>query len=144
MRWKRPDWSSLLRGGLIFMFMYAATEKILSPPAFANDLLKASYIRLDLVEWLIWVIPALEIASVVLLCGRQTWRTGLVVVLWLMSLFTLHLLIIWVVNPNSPCSCGGLIDSLPRWGHVTLNVLIIVFVVTSSSRTFLSTESRDS
>lgn len=114
-----------IRYPLIFLFAYAATDKILSPGLFANDLLKARYLDIQIVPWLIWGVPFFEIFVVLLLLFSRYTKIGLAGGLCLMSIFTWHLLILWRSNPNSPCSCGGLIDQMSAPVHLTMNLLIM-------------------
>lgn len=127
MKWYpiRSDRFIWIRYLLIFLFAYAATDKILSPGLFANDLLKARYLDIHVVPWLIWAVPFFEIVVALLLIVNRYTKIGLSVGLCLMSVFTWHLLILWRSNPNSPCSCGGLIDQMSPPVHLTMNLLIM-------------------
>lgn len=110
-----------IRGTLVFIFAYAAVGKILSPGLFVNDLLKSWYIDMSWVGILLWIIPGLELVAVTLLLIKRTVRLGLAVSLFLMVLFTIHLLLLWQLNPQSACSCGGLISALSPTAHLWMN-----------------------
>ncbi len=116
---------------LLFLFVYTATDKILSPGLFANDLLKARYLDIEVLPWLIWLVPFLECLVVLLLFFNRSVRIGLAIGLGLMSVFTWHLLILWRSNPNSPCACGGFIDEIPAPFHLVLNILVMILILSA-------------
>jgi hypothetical protein len=47
----------------------------------------------------------------------------------LMTLFTIYIAIILVVNNHIPCSCGGIIQSMSWKQHLLFNVACIILSV---------------
>jgi hypothetical protein len=121
--------SGFIRGLLVFLFIYTGTDKLVSPGSFINDLLKASYLDIRWLPWLAWAIPLLETGTASLLLFQRTFRVGLSLSAGMMTLFTVHLLVVWRTNPNSPCSCGGVIDGLSPGVHLWLNLIILAGIL---------------
>ena len=122
MKWWKINPVEYLRGGLIFLFVYSGSSKLMNPASFVNDLLKASYLSMDYLPLLKWMIPVSEWIVAILLLFNKSPRPGLTGSLFLMALFTFHLLIIFNINPHSPCSCGALFASMSPMLHISFNV----------------------
>lgn len=126
MPWIRKHVTEWIRGLLIILFMYTAVSKLLDPAVFMNDLLKATYLDVSLLPALAWLIPGAEMLTVLLLILRPVRHYGFVISFFLLVLFTCHLLLLKILNPLSPCSCGGLISALSPSAHLYLNGCFIL------------------
>jgi hypothetical protein len=81
-------------------------------------------------NYLIWLVPAIELLITVFLFISATRILGLYASMILLFLFTAYIL--WVLNfsPRVPCSCGGVIQTLSWKGHIILNTAFLILTVT--------------
>ncbi len=77
-------------------------------------------------DFLIWVLPPVEITIAGLLFFEKTRRNGLWASMMIMLLFTLYIvLILFRLFPKVPCSCGGVIKSLTWTQHLFFNLFFL-------------------
>jgi len=122
-----------ITGLLSYLFLYAAISKYADFKEFEISMHKQP-LPYWFVDILIWTVPELEIAVVILLfIGFFTERIrilGLYGFTLLMAVFTAYILaILFHYFPRIPCSCGELIESL-SWGqHLAFNLCFIALAI---------------
>lgn len=109
----------------IILFVYAAMSKLLQYERFTLQL-KSSPVIGSYAGLLAWVVPAVEIIIVALLCARKTRFIALNASFGLMLLFTMYVSFILLFSGNIPCSCGGVLESLGWVEHLIFNFTFVL------------------
>jgi len=108
------------------LFIYAAAAKLLVFSAFRHQLYNQDLPH-PLAAVLAYLLPALEIATVVLLLYRRSEFAGLLLATLLLALFSgyiaLALLHFW---GRIPCSCGGIISRFSWKQHLAFNLVFLL------------------
>lgn len=119
----------------ILLFVYAAMSKLLDYGKFKVQIGQAAPLR-DFAGVLALAIPVVElgIAAMLALGGRfRHW--GLIAFTGMMIAFTLYIIWAYYFSPNTPCSCGGVLESLGWVEHIWFN---IGFIALSLAGIYLS------
>ena len=107
---------------LTILYLHTAVSKILSFQDFTFDMNNQPFPD-SWTPFLIYALPATEIAIVIAFFFGRTRLLGLYLSLLLMSLFTVYTaLVLLHVFKYVPCSCGGIIRQLTWPQHLILNV----------------------
>jgi len=110
---------------LIFLFVYAATAKLLNLNLFLFHLETYPWIRhLSMVVG--WGVPLVELGVAGLLLSGKGRLAGFYASLALMIVFTVYLVAMLNSGSHLPCSCGGVIQSLSWHQHIWFNCLFIL------------------
>lgn len=89
---------------------------------------------------LFWLIPFVELAIVYLLINHHTVKRGIQLSVFLLSTFTLYLILaLGRAFGKIPCACGGILSNMGHLEHIAFNLLfiavgIITLVLAHSSR----------
>jgi hypothetical protein len=113
---------------LIFLFVYAAASKLLDYQRFLLQL-GQSPILTHFANWIVWVIPGLEIIISALLAFPVYRILGLYASFSLMTLFTAYIIAITRFSDYIPCSCGGLLQHMNWNQHLIFNLLFVVLIL---------------
>ncbi len=115
---------------LIFLFTYTGMSKLMDHDTFEVTILLSPIIKQQgaIISWL---IPVSELLIVVLLLVSKYMRTGLLLSLLLMTMFTVYIAYMLLFVPNLPCSCGGILKELSWSNHLLFNSFIIVLILIS-------------
>ena len=111
---------------LMLLFAYTAISKLVDHESFRNVLL-ASPLLNPIANIVAWLLPATEIAIVVLLFIPRLRLRGLYASFITIFLFTLYLGYMIVFTPNLPCSCGGVIKFF-TWSQHIVFILFFIFL----------------
>jgi hypothetical protein len=122
---KRSHWTEIISSLFILLFVYTAISKIIDFENFSNTLSTAPLIR-TVGSQLAWLIPAVEIATSILLFFPKTRKIGLWASLALMLIFTGYLAYMLFVSDVRPCSCGGVIEKMTWNQHFIFNIFFTV------------------
>lgn len=117
--------TSLLQSAFILLFTYTGISKMLDHVYFSQILSESLPIHKG-AGVLAWLIPATELAIVLLLFLPARRLTGMRAAVLLLLIFTGYLLVKLLSGSALPCRCGGVISQLSWKGHVVFNVLFIV------------------
>lgn len=110
---------------LILLFTYSSISKLINFEGFEYDLNKQPFSN-ALTPVLAFLIPAVEIALVVLLSFDRTRKTGMYLSLVLMVIFTVYTcLVLLHAFEYVPCSCGGVIGRLTWPQHLVFNLFFV-------------------
>lgn len=99
--------------------------KWLDLAGFRIALLKIPYLPLEWLNFVSIVLPGVELLTGVLLFIPVTRFSGRLLGFFLLTLFTLHLIILHWTTATVPCSCGGILESLTFPQHLVLNCILI-------------------
>lgn len=109
----------------ILLFVYAAVSKLLEFEDFRTQLGQSPVFG-AIAEWISYGVVITELLISVLLAFDRTRKTGLVFALTLMIMFTTYIIIILNFAAFTPCSCGGIIESLGWTEHLVFNLAFII------------------
>ena len=111
---------------LIALFIYTAVSKVYELEIFHEQMLNQ-----PLPHWLTtrlsWLIPSIEIVTVVLLAIERTRLYGFIISFALLGAFTLYVLLVLVhFFDRVPCSCGGVLQSMTWEAHLAFNIIFFL------------------
>lgn len=109
----------------ISMFLYTAISKW-SDITMTREQMALMPLLTPVAHIIVWLLPATEIAIMLLIFFPQTRKTGLYAATILMMLFTLYIVYMMLFYPRLPCSCGGFLTELSWPGHLVFNGVFIV------------------
>lgn len=113
----------------IILFMYTATNKLLTIKSFASTLAKSPLIgHYHMI--VAWGIPILEIVISIVLIFPSFRKAGLRASLLLMIVFTIYLIYMVLSGSKLPCNCGGVISSMTWQQHIWFNLSFTALAVT--------------
>lgn len=108
---------------LIALFIYTAVSKVYELETFHQQMLNQPLPRW-LTTRLSWLIPSVEIITVVLLAIDRTRLYGFIMSFVLLGAFTIYVLLILLhFFDRVPCSCGGVLQSLTWEAHLAFNII---------------------
>ena len=110
---------------LLTVFAYSAGIKFFDMQDFQVKLLRVEYLPVSLIIPLSIAVPVLEMASVILYLDDRSRKLSAMLMYPLMIMFTAHLLILHELSPGTPCSCGGIFESLSFRSHLIVNLILL-------------------
>lgn len=124
----------ILRLFLIILFVYTATNKLLTLDKFIIVLSRFPYLKSHSLV-LAYVVPLVELGISLMLIIPRFYKYGIKFSFVLMMFFTSYLAYMVVIlgEKNLPCSCGGIISSLNWSQHLIFNIGVIVAIGISLS-----------
>lgn len=114
---------------LIAMFTYAAVSKLIDYHTFTKQL-NDSPLLSPIAGVITWFIPAAELYTVILLLSNGRRRSGLLMSVILMTLFTGYITIMLVFFERIPCSCGGVFERMNWHEHLLFNMAFLLIAIT--------------
>ena len=128
---------------LMLLFLYAAFSKLADFAAF-----RAAMGKQPFPKWLravvIHTLPAVEVATAVLLVPAKTRLAGLTTFCGLMGLFTLYITAILLhLFPYVPCTCGGVISRLGWPQHLVFNLAFVALGIWGTRLTIFHARNQD-
>lgn len=109
---------------LVILFVYAAVSKLLVFQDFKVQIGKSPMLT-TFRDWLVWIVPLLEIGIALSLLSPRFKVLGLYASFGLMISFTTYIIIILKFVDHIPCSCGGILESLGWKEHLFFNSFFI-------------------
>jgi hypothetical protein len=110
----------------VILFLYTGIAKIMDYSVFKAQL-EESPILAFAAKPIAILLPAVEFIVVVLLTIPRWRLKGLYTSLALLIAFTTYIIAMFVVSPEMPCSCGGIIELLSWKQHIVFNTVFILF-----------------
>lgn len=115
----------LISSAFIFLFVYTGVNKLVEQEKF-QIALRRSPILQPSSEWLVYVVPILELLLALILLRPSFRKWGLLFAALLMGVFTIYIGWMLLFMEHLPCSCGGLISSLSWKQHLLFNLAFLV------------------
>ena len=113
----------------VALWIYAAVPKLRNMKYF-KDVLNSQAIPKWSVPWLAWMLPVVELGTVVLLIVPETRLIGMYLSFAMMSVFTVYVSgIIFQVYDIYPCPCGGVFSRIGWKKHFKVNLLLTLIAV---------------
>jgi hypothetical protein len=110
---------------LCCVFLYASIVKGMEFNHFTSEMKKSPLLEPFNTTVLAVLTLCAEIAAAVLLSFARTEKSGLYLSFFLMTLFSGYLSLLYFGYPNAPCSCGGILGTMPYPVHITFNFLLL-------------------
>lgn len=108
----------------IILFLYTGIAKIMDYSVFKEQLAMS-----PILSWaanpVALLLPWVEFLIVVMLVIPRWRLKGLYASLILMTAFTAYIIAMFIVAPEMPCSCGGIVEQLSWQGHLIFNCVFI-------------------
>jgi hypothetical protein len=122
--------AELITALLVILFVYAACSKMLDADTFKRQMLNQPLPDV-LKQNLFWLVPTTEIATSILLLIKPARHYGLMLACFLMTAFTLYVILI-LSNAFAyvPCSCGGVLNSMSWQVHLIFNIFFTLIAFT--------------
>lgn len=114
---------------LVFLFAYAAVSKLLDYSTFRVQLSQSPYIT-RFANIISWALPVAELIVAASFASNQLRLYAFYAALFLLSLFTVYLVVMLSFSYYIPCSCGGLLAALSWKEHIIFNIVFIVLSLT--------------
>jgi hypothetical protein len=121
-RYKHSYALTFLQSLVFFLFLYSGITKTIGFGLFVNTLDKSLFFNDFNTRFIGIFVIAAEFAIPVLLFFESTALYGYLLSFLLLLLFTAYILLMFLLSPFLPCSCGGLIESLSWRQHIFFNV----------------------
>lgn len=120
--------ADIISGILSLLLLYTALSKLTGYQVFRNVLISSPLLE-PFASTIAFLLPATEIAIVVLLFIPKFRIKGLMASIILITLFTIYLLYMIAFAPHLPCNCGGVIKLLSWPQHIVFNLFFIFLSV---------------
>ena len=127
----RKNFTSAVRLMLVFVFIYAAFNKLYDLEAFEDQLSLSPMIPEGFYRAVAIVIPLAEVAISLVLCVPRKYKAALYSSYFLLLLFTFYIIFLMRYSTYVPCSCGGILGNLSWKQHVLFNVILLMLSITS-------------
>jgi hypothetical protein len=113
----------------IALFTYAAVSKVIDYHTFTKQLSESPLLS-PIAGVITWFIPSAEIYTAVLLLSNDRRRSGLLMAVILMTLFTGYIAIMLLFFERIPCSCGGVFERMNWHEHLLFNMIFLLIAIT--------------
>ena len=109
---------------LILLFAYSGSSKLLG-----HQLFLAQLKQIDMLKAVAWpvsfLLPALEILTVIFLAIDRIQVIGLWLAAFMMTTFSFYVAAMLLLRSSLPCTCGGLISSMTWKEHLLFNIFFM-------------------
>jgi hypothetical protein len=109
----------------IILFLYTGIAKIMDYSLFKEQLAMSPILSWAATPVAV-LLPVVEFAIVLMLVIPRWRLKGLYASFIIMTLFTAYIIAMFIVAPEMPCSCGGIIELLSWRGHIAFNSAFIL------------------
>jgi putative oxidoreductase len=122
--------SGIIAGLIILMFSYAALSKLTFYEESRKAMLNQVFPKAIALQ-LVWLVPAIEIATAVLMLFDRTRLRGFYASALLMTAFTLYIAFSMSgAFGRIPCSCGGILVQMDYNTHLIFNLFFLALSLT--------------
>lgn len=120
----------IIAATFVLLFLYTAITKLKDIPFFIGSMEHSPVLR-PVASFLGGFIPAIELATVLLLVFPTTRRLGLFISTILMAGFTCYTAYILSNGQQLPCSCGGVLEQMGWSEHLVFNSIFLLLGIIS-------------
>jgi len=114
---------------LVLLFAYAGFSKLAGHALFISQLKNFPFIGRFPV-FFSWLLPAIELITTAFLFIPEYNLYGLYCAAFLLSAFTVFLILMAGFSSSLPCSCGGVIARLSWKQHIFFNLFFLMVSIT--------------
>ena len=115
---------------LVALFIYAAATKLMDYDKFRLQI-GQSPVLTAFAGTIVWLVPAVEVATAMLLMTKRFRLAALYASFSLMVMFTAYIVVITRFSEYVPCSCGGVLEKLSWDEHLVFNVGFVMLAAIS-------------
>src|SRR5258708_16928505 len=101
----------------LLLFLYSALDKLLNWSDFEEQFRQSPILK-PIAQWLIPVVPAIEILVAIALIIPPIRLMALYSSFCMMLLFAAYLIALSTYDFYIPCNCGSLLDRIPKSIHI--------------------------
>ena len=112
----------------ILLFLYTGVAKLMEVHLFKEQLVSSPFLG-SLAGIITWALPIGELLLAIALFIPKWRLKALYVTLGLMSLFTIYVIVIFFMDNNLSCSCGGIIEELSPRQHMVFNGACVILAL---------------
>ncbi|MDX1349943.1 MAG: hypothetical protein R3279_06845, partial [Putridiphycobacter sp.] len=112
----------------ILLFVYASISKLLEFNDFQTQLGQSPLLGAFAIP-ISYAVIGIELVTSLLLAFEKTRKWGLYLFFLLMVMFTTYIIIILNYTSFTPCSCGGVLESLGWTEHLIFNIVCILLAI---------------
>ena len=109
----------------IILFLYTGIAKIMDYSVFKEQLAMSPILSWAATPVAV-LLPVLEFIIVLMLVIPRWRLKGLYASFILMTAFTAYITAMFIVAPEMPCSCGGIIELMSWQGHLIFNSVFVL------------------
>ena len=109
---------------LVFFFSYTCFHKIYNIEAFQFNIARTAVFPEQYISIVSYLVIGLELLVISLLLFIK--RTGLLVFIGVMGLFTIYIIWLYVMGKYEVCGCGGILNGLAFKYHLSINLLMMI------------------
>jgi len=121
--------STIATSLIILLFAYAAVSKLTDFETFRHQLHNQN-IPKGLATPLAYIIPGVELLTIVLLLRSRTFQAGLLLSMLLLAGFTAYVgLVLFHYWNKVPCSCGGILNHMSWTFHFWFNCFFLCIAI---------------
>ncbi|UUF12598.1 MULTISPECIES: MauE/DoxX family redox-associated membrane protein [Flavobacterium] len=112
----------------VLLFVYAAVSKLIDFERFQVQLAQSPILSAyaDLISYVVIIV---EFAISGLLIFKRTSTIGMLLALWLMTMFTSYIFIVLNYSSFVPCSCGGILEKMTWKVHLIFNLIFTLLAL---------------
>ncbi len=112
---------------IIAFFTYTLSHKLLDIQSFTLNLYKTGLFSTEYIDSVVYFISTIEVLSIILLIFNE--RIGLLYSIGMMSVFTIYITGLNLLERYEVCGCGGVLNGLPFIYHFIINCIVIIVLV---------------
>src|SRR5690606_4270406 len=112
----------------ILLFVYASVSKLITFTDFQTQLGQSPLLGAFAIP-ISYAVIGIELVTSLLLAFIKTRKWGLYLSFFLMIMFTTYIVIILNFTSFTPCSCGGVLESLGWTEHLIFNIICILLAI---------------
>jgi hypothetical protein len=109
----------------IILFLYTGIAKIMDYSVFKEQLAMSPILSWAATPVAV-LLPVVEFLIVLMLVVPRWRLKGLYSSFIIMTAFTVYIIAMFIVAPEMPCSCGGIIELLSWKGHLVFNGVFVL------------------
>jgi hypothetical protein len=115
---------AILQIALVSLFAYSGAVKLFDRTTFVFALVKSPLIPAsEIITLISYSLPLIELLIAGALLFEKTKLIGFYLSFFLMSLFTVYLIVLVSAFSNLPCSCGGILGGMSYPVHIAFNIV---------------------
>jgi thiol-disulfide isomerase/thioredoxin len=112
----------------ILLFLYTGIAKLMEVHLFKEQLLSSPYLG-SFSELITWALPIGELLLAIALFITPFRLGALYATFALMSLFTVYVVVVFLMDNHLSCSCGGIIEELSPKQHLLFNSTCVILAM---------------
>lgn len=118
---------NLLLTAVICFLAYTFANKVLNLESFKLNIAKTGVFEGFFVDVVAYFALTAELCSIMALIVKE--RIGLLITFSVLIIFTAYTVMLYLSGRYEVCGCGGILNGLPFFWHLFINIVLILVVV---------------